>query len=327
MDAKTPARQLVYGGMASCVAEAITIPFDVLKVRLQLQGQGGEARQYRNTLDAIGKITRQEGLMAFTKGLKPAVLRQLTYGSLRFGLYAQWKQVLGATAAKDSRDLLRKVSAGVLSGGSAALVCTPIDVMKIRMQAEGMRPNSGVPAYNGITDAAVKIVQQEGFRGLYKGALPSTMRASVVFVSEVVSYDEMKSAALRSGLLRDGTTLHLATATTSGFLSSVMSSPFDVVKARLMTQPFDERGVGLRYAGMADCFVKSLKAEGPRFAFKGFWPMYMSKGPTVVVMFLLYEQIRMRGDPFLDRWESRPPAMLGRKSSGFSQPQMAQLNV
>eukprot|EP00927_Polykrikos_kofoidii_P060450 TRINITY_DN5542_c0_g2_i1.p1 TRINITY_DN5542_c0_g2~~TRINITY_DN5542_c0_g2_i1.p1 ORF type:complete len:337 (+),score=42.67 TRINITY_DN5542_c0_g2_i1:173-1183(+) len=301
MDAKTPLRSLVYGGLSCAAADAVTIPLDVVKVRMQLQGEGGH-RQYRSTLDAALKIARREGPLAFTKGLAPTVLRQLSYGSLRFGLYSECKQLLGVnsqTAASSA--VFSRLAAGVVAGSTAAFVCNPIDLIKVRMQADGMRAvGEAPPAYRGVTDAFVSIVRNEGWRGLWKGAIPGATRAGVVNMAEIAAYDEIKSLVLRQNTISEGFQLHFATAMITGFLSTVASCPFDVVKSRLMSQPFDDRGVGLRYRGMGDCFMKCLRAEGWPFLWRGFGPCYANKGPTVVILFLMYEQLRTRGDRWLD---------------------------
>lgn len=304
MDAKTPLRSVLYGGCASILAEVATIPVDVLKVRMQLQGESGHERQYKNTLDAVLKISRQEGPMAFTKGLGPAVLRQMTYGSLRFGFYATFKEALGVVKNSTEPALLRKLAAAGMSGGTSAFMCNPLDLIKVRMQADGMR-SSGLhrtegPRYRGVLSATVSIVRKEGFLGLYTGVAPTTARATVVAAAEIASYDEIKCAFLRQGFIAEGMKLHFATAMLSGFLATAASSPFDVVRARIMSQPLDKSGVGLWYRGTIDCFAQSYQVEGVRFAWQGFWPNYMCKGPTVVLLFLLYEQIQRHGDRFLD---------------------------
>mmetsp|Transcript_80307 Transcript_80307/g.236231 ORF Transcript_80307/g.236231 Transcript_80307/m.236231 type:complete len:326 (+) Transcript_80307:213-1190(+) len=309
MEAKSPVRGFVYGGLASAAAEAVTIPVDVLKVRMQLQGECGSARQYRNTADAAVQIARSEGPRAFLKGLKPAVVRQLTYGSLRFGLYTHCKELYGVPANSMEAVPLRKALAAMTAGGVAAFVCTPIDLIKVRMQAHGMPGHAPLPAYRGMGDALASIVRQEGALGLYKGVGPTSLRAAAVGAAEIASYEEVKLLILRRQWFRDGVPLHLATGVLSGLVASAASSPFDVVKSRLMSQPFDARGVGLHYAGMLDCFAKSRRAEGIGFAFKGFFPICLNKCPTVVLLFVLYEQIKRHGDRWLD---SRPaPAASG----------------
>jgi len=308
MEAKSSLHGLVYGGLASAAADTLTMPFDVLKVRMQLQGEGGSVRQYHNTLDAACKIARNEGPGAFFKGLKPAVLRQLTYGSLRFGLYARCKEMYGVPAKSMQAVPLRKALAGMTAGGSAAFVCTPIDLVKVRMQAHGMPGHAPLPAYRGVGDAFMTIVRQEGLLSLYKGVGPSSLRAAAVAAAEMASYDEIKLTVLRRKWFPDSVALHLATGVLSGLIASLVSSPFDVVKSRLMTQPFDARGVGLHYSGMADCFVKSWRAEGLRFCFKGFLPICLNKCPTVVLLFVLYEQIQRHADRWLDCRRAQPAA-------------------
>mmetsp|Transcript_644 Transcript_644/g.2269 ORF Transcript_644/g.2269 Transcript_644/m.2269 type:complete len:325 (+) Transcript_644:120-1094(+) len=308
MEAKSPVRGFVYGGLASAIAEAVTIPIDVLKVRMQLQGEGGSARQYRNTLDAAFRIARSEGAGAFVKGLKPAVVRQLTYGSLRFGLYSHCKELYGVPANSMQAVPLRKALAAMTAGGVAAFVCTPIDLIKVRMQAHGMPGHAPLPAYRGLAHALVSIVRQEGALGLYKGVGPTSLRAAAVAAAEIASYEETKLFTLRRQWFSDGVRLHLLAGVLSGLVASAVSSPFDVVKSRLMSQPFDQRGVGLHYAGMVDCFAKSWRGEGIRFAFKGFLPICLNKCPTVVLLFVLYEQIQRHGDRWLD---SRPAPARG----------------
>lgn len=299
MDAASPLRCLLYGGVASATAEAITVPLDVLKVRMQLQGESGARRQYRSTVDAALQIFYKEGPLAFTSGLKPAVIRQLTYGSLRFGLYVPCKNFFGMPQCSTEAAPLPRALAGATAGGSAAFICTPTDLIKVRMQAAGLRAQAP-PPYRGIIHAVKSIIQQEGPLALYKGATPTMARAAVVAAFEIASYDEIKCFFLRRRWMRDDIPLHLFTAMLSGFLATVASSPFDVVKSRLMSQPFDNKGRGLWYTSAMDCWRKSLRSEGWKSAYRGFWPNYLNKGPTVVLLFLLYEQVRTIGDRLLD---------------------------
>ena len=52
------------------------------------------------------------------------------------------------------------------------------------------------------------------------------------------------------------------------------SSPFDVVKSRVMGQPLNPDGTGKLYGGMVDCFMKTSAAEGPMSLYNGFWPNF-----------------------------------------------------
>ena len=91
-----PWKLFVFGGIASCCAETATVPIDVVKVRLQMDGQGGAAKQYKGGMDCLAQTIRKEGAAGLTKGLSPALLRQSTYGSLRLGIYEPIKQSLAS---------------------------------------------------------------------------------------------------------------------------------------------------------------------------------------------------------------------------------------
>jgi hypothetical protein len=296
MEQKSVLRGLVYGGVASIIAETFTMPVDVTKVRLQLQGELGAQRIYKGFFDAVPKIARTEGVGALWKGLSPALLRQATYGSLRYGLYAPIKGALGIDAATPSHKvpLLKKVLAGSLSGAVSSAICNPTDLIKIRLQADGMG-GGATPRYRGLVHAFTDIVSKEGVTGLWKGVGPTCARASVLAAAELSSYDEIKAALLHSNVLAEGPVLHFATAGSAGFIAALASSPFDVVKSRFMNQPVDlATGRGTLYKGMRDCFAQSIRSEGVLCLWNGFWPNAGRVVPRVIIIFNLMEQFKTR---------------------------------
>ncbi|CAI5512102.1 unnamed protein product, partial [Closterium sp. Naga37s-1] len=95
---------------------------------------------------------------------------------------------------------------GLAAGTLAKVACHPLDVVKKRFQVEGLRrhPRYGARiqprAYRGMIDALRKIVATEGVEGLYKGVLPSVIKAApsaaiTFFVYELVAkfLEEMSS--------------------------------------------------------------------------------------------------------------------------------------
>ena len=52
-------------------------------------------KMYNGTMDCASKLVKAEGPGALFKGLPPALLRQSTYGSLRYGLYGPIKNSMG----------------------------------------------------------------------------------------------------------------------------------------------------------------------------------------------------------------------------------------
>eukprot|EP00472_Partenskyella_glossopodia_P008895 CAMPEP_0197526566 /NCGR_PEP_ID=MMETSP1318-20131121/18247_1 /TAXON_ID=552666 /ORGANISM="Partenskyella glossopodia, Strain RCC365" /LENGTH=274 /DNA_ID=CAMNT_0043080779 /DNA_START=5 /DNA_END=829 /DNA_ORIENTATION=- len=273
------------------------MPLDVIKVRMQIQGTGG-LTVFATSYQAAAHLWTNEGLLAFWTGTSPAILRQATYGTLRVGLYVRAKSAFGVEENSIEPFPLRKMLAGIVSGSFAAAMCNPTDLIKVRMQSSRL-PGSSIPHYQNVFHAASSIVKEGGWIGLYRGVGPTTGRAAVVAAAELGSYDEIKMFLRRRGA-QEGVPLHLGTAALAGLCATAASSPFDVVKSRVMSQPVNARGEGIRYSGMIDCIQKSFRNEGIRFMWRGFFANYLNKGPTVVLFFALYEQVQYRLDLLLD---------------------------
>jgi len=287
MDSTSVARGLLYGGISSCIAECFTLPVDLVKTRMQLQGP---TKTYKNSINAFFTVVRFEGVFALWNGLSPALLRQSVYGSMRYGLYGPFKKLLGVREG-DYVPLWKKVAAGSAAGALSSVVANTTDLVKVRMQASGMA-GAQKRSYKGVIHALWVISKEEGFLGLWKGVGPTCGRATALAAVELSSYDEIKTRLLHANVFKEGLQLHLGSALGAGFLASLASSPFDVVKSRVMEQPVTQNGKGLHYKGMIDCFVKTVRKEGVLALWKGFWPNYARVGPRVAIVFVVMEQLK-----------------------------------
>lgn len=299
MENKSVARGMVYGGAASCAAEVVTMPVDVVKTRLQMDG-ASTARRYRGSLDCALQLVRSEGPQALFRGLPPALLRQSTYGSLRYGLYMPIRNALGVDPSKPKEiPLHKKVIAGAAAGALASGIANPTDLVKVRMQTDGMSGVAGQAAaqrkYRGVVHCFTTTLRDEGVLGLWTGAGPTMGRATALAAAELATYDEVKMRLVHYGIIQqEGLLLHASTALVSGYVSTVASSPFDVVKSRVMGQPVDAQGRGVLYSGMLDCFSKLIRREGPLSLYRGFWPNFGRVVPRVTIVFIAMEQLKAR---------------------------------
>ena len=132
-----------YAGVASICAASVTHPIDTIKIRLQLQGQGGAAsgRQYNNIFKGIQMIVEHEGVRGLYKGITASWMRESIYSSLRLGMYEPFKRLLGANDPKNTPFYL-KFAAGGMSGFIGAALANPTDLLKVRMQACEGTPKS-----------------------------------------------------------------------------------------------------------------------------------------------------------------------------------------
>ena len=191
--------------------------------------------------------------------------------------------------------LWKKIVAGGTAGAIASAIANPSDLMKVRLQTDGMaKDETGklLPKrYTGMVNCFMTVVKQEGVLALWTGVGPTAGRATVLAAAELASYDEAKGA-LSSTFGMSGILLTACTSFISGFISTVASSPFDVVKSRVMGQPCHPDGTGKLYSGMVDCFVKSSSAEGPMSLYNGFLPNFGRVVPRVMIVFLVMEQLK-----------------------------------
>lgn len=60
--------KFIMGGSAGMGATMFVQPLDLVKNRMQLSGEGGSARAYKNSFDAITSIIRNEGVTGIYTG-------------------------------------------------------------------------------------------------------------------------------------------------------------------------------------------------------------------------------------------------------------------
>ncbi|XP_057759912.1 mitochondrial uncoupling protein 5 [Arachis stenosperma] len=313
----------VEGGIASIVAGCSTHPLDLIKVRMQLQGESNPTsvpslrpalafqtgsrsihvspppqitQPPRVGLVTVGvKLVQQEGLAALFSGVSATVLRQTLYSTTRMGLYdllkQKWSVPSPVPGGATTMPLSRKIEAGLIAGGIGAAVGNPADVAMVRMQADGRLPPAQRRNYKSVVDAITKMAKQEGVASLWRGSSLTVNRAMLVTASQLASYDQFKEAILEKGLMRDGLGTHVTASFAAGFVAAVASNPVDVIKTRVMNMRV-EPGAEPPYTGALDCALKTVRAEGPMALYKGFIPTISRQGPFTVVLFVTLEQVR-----------------------------------
>lgn len=303
------------GGVASIVAGCSTHPLDLIKVRMQLQGESASiptnlrpALAFQNSSAAaaaavhappppsvgiIGvgsRIIRKEGTRALFSGVSATVLRQTLYSTTRMGLYDILKTKWTDPETK-SIPLTRKLAAGFIAGGIGAAVGNPADVAMVRMQADGRLPLVDRRNYKSVLDAIGQMVRGEGVTSLWRGSSMTVNRAMLVTASQLATYDSVKETILEKGLMKDGLVTHVASSFAAGFVASVASNPVDVIKTRVMNMKV-VAGKTPPYKGALDCALKTVKAEGIFALYKGFVPTVSRQAPFTVILFVTLEQVK-----------------------------------
>ncbi|KAG7243105.1 hypothetical protein INR49_016480, partial [Caranx melampygus] len=288
--APTAAVKIFSAGTAGCVADLVTFPLDTAKVRLQIQGEsksalGGQKARYRGVFGTLLTMVKTEGPRSLYSGLVAGLHRQMSFASVRIGMYDTIKQIY--SRGSENTGIGIRLLAGSTTGAMAVAFAQPTDVVKVRFQAQVRLPESGsVQRYSGTIDAYKTIARVEGVKGLWKGCLPNIARNAIVNCSELVTYDIIKELILKYNLMTDNMPCHFTAGFAAGFCTTIVASPVDVVKTRYMNS------VPGQYSGAINCAFTMLIKEGPTAFYKGFMPSFLRLGSWNIVMFVSYEQIK-----------------------------------
>ena len=273
-------------------AETSTFGIDTVKIRLQIQGQVIDEFlkkvKYKGMFHAFWKITREEGFLALYSGLKPALLRQGMYGGLNIGLYHGFKRMMSADVHQET--LGRNILAGAMAGSISSSICTPTDVLKVRLQAHTIASTK-----ERMFAAFGDIYRTEGLGGLFRGIVPTATRATIVTSVELPGYDFAKRCILDSELLCDNELTYFISSGFAGICAALASTPVDTIKTRMMNQVTvcSETGeIAKLYKGTWDCFIRTWRTEGPFALYKGLVPTCCRMIPWNIVFFISLEEYK-----------------------------------
>lgn len=126
--------EFIIAGSAAVGAICFTNPIDVVKTRMTLQGEGGTQPQFSNPISALMRIGRSEGIASLQRGLGPSCLWQFANVSVRFGVYASAKKVVGLEGQSKPafQKWLASLGLAAISGGLAAVASNPFFILKVR---------------------------------------------------------------------------------------------------------------------------------------------------------------------------------------------------
>ncbi|XP_020322236.2 calcium-binding mitochondrial carrier protein Aralar1 isoform X1 [Oncorhynchus tshawytscha] len=173
------AAEVLAGACAGGSQVVFTNPLEIVKIRLQVAGEITTGPR----ISALSVI-RDLGLFGLYKGAKACFLRDIPFSAIFFPVYAHTK----AQFADEQGRLgaLQLLAAGAIGGIPAASLVTPADVIKTRLQVAA---RAGQTTYTGVTDCFRKIMHEEGFRALWKGAGARMCRSSPQFGVTLVTYE------------------------------------------------------------------------------------------------------------------------------------------
>ncbi|XP_054518875.1 solute carrier family 25 member 34 isoform X4 [Pan troglodytes] len=243
METVPPAVDLVLGASACCLACVFTNPLEVVKTRLQLQGElqarGTYPRPYHGFIASVAAVARADGLWGLQKGLAAGLLYQGLMNGVRFYCYSLACQA-GLTQQPGGT-----VVAGAVAGALGAFVGSPAYLIKTQLQAQTVAAMAVGHQHNHQTvlGALETIWRQQGLLGLWQGVGAAVPRVMVGSAAQLATFASAKAWVQKQQWLpEDSWLVALAGGMISSIAVVVVMTPFDVVSTRLYNQPVDTAG-------------------------------------------------------------------------------------
>jgi solute carrier family 25 (mitochondrial oxoglutarate transporter), member 11 len=285
-----PLLPFINGGLAGMFATTCIQPIDMVKVRIQLAGEGSRGGVKPTAFKMARDIIAAGKVLDLYDGLSAGLLRQAVYTTARMGIFDTFQSMLSKRAKDQGRQItfVERSAAGLTAGGLAAIIGTPADVALIRMQSDGLRPIAERANYTSVINALSRITANEGIFSLWAGTAPTVARAMALNFGQLAFYSEAKARFKNTSLPEYGKVF--AASAIAGFFASFFSLPFDFVKTRLQRQTRLPDGT-LPYKGSLDCAIKVARQEGLLRFYRGFGTYYVRIAPHAMITLVVADYL------------------------------------
>lgn len=158
------------GSMAGIAQSVITSPMELAKTRLQLQMDKIGATKFKGPAECLRYVYQCDGIRGIFRGWGATTLRDIPGFSIYFVTYELLMR------QKNDPGVAYTLFAGGSAGAMSWILTIPIDVIKTRLQVDGMSRNQG-RMYGGIIDCFQKSYKAEGIAFMTRGLSSTLLRA------------------------------------------------------------------------------------------------------------------------------------------------------
>ncbi|XP_012271586.1 mitochondrial thiamine pyrophosphate carrier isoform X2 [Orussus abietinus] len=184
--------QFMGGAFAGCVGTVLSYPFDT--VRTRLVAQSTNRLVYKGIVDSFGTIMKTESPRAFFQGLWPTLLQIAPHTGIQFLFYNIFTDLCKFYSSDSSSSMTKSMFAGSAAGLVAKTAVYPFDLARKRMQIQGFEEGRvGFGKFfrcKGMVDCLVVTVKDEGIKGLFKGLVPSQLKAAATTALHFTVYEQ-----------------------------------------------------------------------------------------------------------------------------------------
>ncbi|KAF3699014.1 Kidney mitochondrial carrier protein 1 Solute carrier family 25 member 30 [Channa argus] len=173
---------VICGVLSGVISSSIANPTDVLKIRMQAQGNVIQGSMMGNFIN----IYQEEGTRGLWKGVSLTAQRAAIVVGVELPVYDITKKHLILSGYMGDTVYTHFLSSFVC-GLAGALASNPVDVVRTRMMNQ-----RGGALYQGTLDCLLQTWRSEGFMALYKGFFPNWLRLGPWNIIFFLTYEQLK---------------------------------------------------------------------------------------------------------------------------------------
>jgi len=166
--------KLFSGGAAGGVANVVCYPFDFARTRLASDVGSGK-KSFNGIVDCISKTVKMGGITGLYRGSAVTVAGAFVYRGGQLGLFGQ---IMDMNPYKQDKGMLGIVAAFTCATVARTITTPfnyPFDTVRRRMMLDSEKP-AAERLYTSGFNCFFKVMQNEGFAGMYKGLIPELFR-------------------------------------------------------------------------------------------------------------------------------------------------------
>lgn len=268
-------RRLISGAIAGAVSRTAVAPLETIRTHLMVGSSG------HSTTEVFHEIMRTDGWKGLFRGNFVNVVRVAPSKAIELFAYDTVNKNLSPKPGEQPKlPVPASLIAGACAGVSSTLCTYPLELVKTRLTIQ-----RGV--YNGLLDAFVKIVREEGPAELYRGLAPSLIGVIPYAATNYCAYDTFRKAYrkfFKQEKIGNIETLLIGSA--AGAISSSATFPLEVARKHMQVGALSGRQV---YKNVLHALASILEQEGIQGLYRGLGPSCMKLVPAAGISFMCYE--------------------------------------
>ncbi|XP_076441759.1 solute carrier family 25 member 45-like isoform X2 [Babylonia areolata] len=253
---------------------------------------------YMGLWDCIRNISHESLSKGFFRGMSWPLVSFGVMNSIFFGTYGGLLQHFSQNVPDSEQPHFQSTfCAGFLATFPTVFIATPIDVVKVTLQAQvGSQPE--VPKsgsdyrvlrskfHRGPLEASVEIVKLSGVKGIFRGFWTQLARDSPANAVYMSSYEMVAYEANEFLPSVPNPFVNFFCGGLAGVLSWIVVMPLDVVKSRMQV----DTGSHV-YTGFWHCAKKAYREEGWRVFYRGALAVTLRAFPVNAVTLMVYTEV------------------------------------